>query len=193
MAGLQPSTPNWGTYGALVTSKTRMNCGPLCKSSTPNQKKPTLSVKTPNYLVHTRHSTIPYYLVYDVLKVTVCLDGGIWMTFKFVNRRSDPGRDDRDIGQDMVLKVPWGDTEEDEYPMPMDENERGLMAMEKDQSNCRGYVICIQCITDGSVVQQMRPLMDWANHAWYNEAQKAATVEKAKKAAPKKKKKKRSA
>ena len=125
------------------------------------------------------HHNIPYYLVYDVLKVTVCLDGGIWMTFKFLNRRSDPGRDDRDIGQDMVLKVPWGEAEEDEYPMPMDENERGLMAMEKDQSNCRGYVICIQCITDGSVVQQMRPLMDWANHAWYNEAQKAATVEKA--------------
>ena len=101
------------------------------------------------------------------------------MTFKFLNRRSDIGIDDRDIGQDMVLKVPWGDNEEDEYPMPMDENERGLMAMEKDQGNCRGYVICTQCITDGAMVQQMRPLMDWANHEWYNEARKAASLEKA--------------
>ena len=25
----------------------------------------------------------------------------------------------------------------------------------------------------------MRPLMDWANHEWYNEARKAATLEKA--------------
>ena len=83
------------------------------------------------------------------------------MTFKFLNRRSDLGIDDRDIGQDMVLKVPWGSSEEDEYPVPMNEDERGLTAMEKDQANNRGYVICTQCIADGAVVQQMRPLMDW--------------------------------
>ena len=101
------------------------------------------------------------------------------MTFKFLNRRSDIGIDDRDLGQDMVLKVPWCADEGDEYPVPMNEDERGLTAMEKDQANNRGYVICTQCIADGAVVQQMRPLMDWANHEWYNEAQKAATLEKA--------------
>ena len=101
------------------------------------------------------------------------------MTFKFLNRRSDIGIDDRDLGQDMVLKVPWGTDEEDEYPVPMNEEERGLTAMEKDQANNRGYVICTQCIVDGTVVQQMRPLMDWANHEWYNEARKAASLEKA--------------
>ena len=111
------------------------------------------------------------------------------MTFKFLNRRSDIGIDDRDLGQDMVLKVPWGTDEEDEYPVPMNEDERGLTAMEKDQANNRGYVICTQCIADGTVVQQMRPLMDWANHEWYNEARKAASLEKA---ATKKKKKKNS-
>ena len=90
----------------------------------------------------------------------------------------------------MVLKVPWGENEEDEYPVAMNEDERGLMAMEKDQVNCRGYVICTQSTTDdGAVVQQMRPLMDWANHEWYNEARKAASLEKA---ATKKKKKKNS-
>ena len=50
-------------------------------------------------------------------------------------------------------------------------------------------MICTQCITDSAVVQQMRPLMDWANHEWYNEARKAASLEKA---ATKKNKKKNS-
>ena len=46
------------------------------------------------------------------------------MTFKFLNRRSDIGIDDRDLGQDMVLKVPWCADEGDEYPVPMNEDER---------------------------------------------------------------------
>ncbi len=56
--------------------------------------------------------------------------------------------------------------------------------MEEDQHSNRGYVICTQCITEGSVVQQMRPLRDWADHVWYNEAMadpKAATAMKRKK------------
>ena len=59
--------------------------------------------------------------------------------------------------------------------------------MEEDQPSNRGYVICTQCITEGGVVQQMRPLRDWADHVWYNEAMadpkagKAATAEKRKK------------
>ena len=74
--------------------------------------------------------------------------------------------------------------------------------MEEDQINNRGYVICTQCIEEGAVVQQMRPLRDWADHDWYNEAmaeqKKAATAAKKKKrpraekpkSNPKKKKKK---
>ncbi len=57
------------------------------------------------------------------------------------------------------------------------------MSMEEDQINNRGYVICTQCIEEGAVVQQMRPLRDWADHDWYNEAKteqkKAATADKA--------------
>ena len=36
----------------------------------------------------------------------------------------------------------------------------------------------------------MRPLMDWANHEWYNEARKAATLETAAKKNKKKRTKK---
>ena len=46
------------------------------------------------------------------------------MTFKFRNRRSDMGIDDRTLGQDMVLKVPWNDHESEEYPEKMEDDER---------------------------------------------------------------------
>ena len=66
--------------------------------------------------------------------------------------------------------------------------------MEEDQINNRGYVICTQCITEGAVVQQMRPLRDWADHEWYNDAmadpKKVVKAASADKAAKKKKKKK---
>ena len=52
------------------------------------------------------------------------LDDGHWMTFKFRNRRSDEDVDDRTLGPAMVLKVPWGECEEDEYPLVMEADER---------------------------------------------------------------------
>ena len=67
------------------------------------------------------------------------------------------------------------------------------MTMEENQINNRGYVICTQCITEGAVVQQMRPLRDWADHEWYNDAmadpKKVVKAASAEKAAKKKKKK----
>jgi hypothetical protein len=51
--------------------------------------------------------------------------------------------------------------------------------MDDDQVNNRGYIICHQCITDSNKIsRQMRPLDDWKNCAWYNEAKTAPLKKK---------------
>jgi hypothetical protein len=64
------------------------------------------------------------------------------MTFKFRNRRSDETVEDRRLGQDMVLKVPWGDDEIDEYPVKMEEDDR-LVIIFVFSCDCAGVILFV--------------------------------------------------
>ena len=53
--------------------------------------------------------------------------------------------------------------------------DRSVWNMEDAQPDNRGYIICHQCITDSNKVsRQMRPVDDWKDCEWYNEAKSTA-------------------
>ena len=57
--------------------------------------------------------------------------------------------------------------------------DRSLWDMEVKQEENKGYVICHQYITDaGKIERQMRPLIDWNQCEWYNEACSAPIAKK---------------
>ena len=64
--------------------------------------------------------------------------------------------------------------------------DRSLWDMEVKQNENKGYVICHQYITDaGKIERQMRPLIDWNQCEWYNEACSAPKKKNSKGNAPK--------
>ena len=40
----------------------------------------------------------------------------------------------------------------------------------RDSPLAHGYIICHQCIVGKKVRRQMRPLSDWSEHDWYQQA-----------------------
>ena len=49
-----------------------------------------------------------------------------------------------------------------------------------DNQSAHGYIVCHQCIVGNKVMRQMRPVSDWSEHEWYQQACSTKTTPKLK-------------